>query len=138
MRHPVIALNKVALYFRDRPEVVAVYLFGSYAGGHEKKQSDVDLGVLLEERVVSSKRALETAYTIGLGKLLRKDFHIVVMNDAGEGILAQIFKRGRCIFVQDPETLSRFKMVSYCLIADFSFHRSLMERAFVSRTLRGA
>lgn len=136
MRHPVIAPNKIAAYFGKRPEVVAVYLFGSYASGHEKKQSDVDLGVVLEQRVVSSKRALEAAYIIGLGKLLRKDFHIVIMNDAGEGILAQIFKRGRCIFLQSPEMLSRFKMVSYSLIADFGFHRSLMERAFISRTLK--
>jgi len=130
--------NKIALYFENRPEVVAVYLFGSYASGHEKKQSDVDLGVLLEERVVSSKRALETAYIIGLGKLLRKDVHIVIMNDAGEGILAQIFKRGRCVFIQNLESLSRFKAVSYSLIANFGYQRSLMERAFVSRILGGA
>lgn len=130
--------NKIALYFENRHEVVAVYLFGSYVSGHEKKQSDIDLGVLLEQRMLSSKRDLETAYIIGLGKLLRKDFHIVIMNDAGEGILAQIFKRGRCVFLQNPESLSRFKTVSYSLIADFGYHRSLMERAFVSRILGGA
>jgi hypothetical protein len=48
-------------------------------------------------------------------------------------LLAQIFKRGRCVLQQDPESLSRFKTVSYSLIADFGYHRSLMERAFVSR-----
>jgi len=130
--------NKIALYFENRPEVAAVYLFGSYVSGHEKKQSDIDLGVLLEQRMLSSKRDLETAYITGLGKLLRKDFHIVIMNDAGEGILAQIFKRGRCVFLQNPESLSRFKTVSYSLIADFGYPRSLMERAFVSRILGGA
>jgi predicted nucleotidyltransferase len=130
--------NKIAQYFENRPEVVAVYLFGSYASGREKKQSDIDLGVLLEQRMLPSKRDLETAYTIGLAKLLRKDFHIVIMNDAGEGILAQIFKRGRCVFQQNPESLSRFKTVSYSLIADFGYHRSLMERAFVSRIMGNA
>jgi predicted nucleotidyltransferase len=130
--------KKIALYFENRPEVVAVYLFGSYGRGLEKKQSDIDLGVLLEERSFPGKRDLERTYLIGLAKLLRKDFHIVIMNDAGEGILTQIFKRGRCVYLQNPGTLSRFKTVSYSLIADFGYHRSLMERAFVSRILGGA
>lgn len=131
-------IDKIASYFKKRPEVAAVYLFGSYATGHYNNGSDIDLGVLLEHAMLSRKRDLERAYIVELGTLLRQDFHIVIMNDAGEGILAQMFKRGKCVFLKNPETLARFKTASYSLIADFGYHRTLMENALVSKILREA
>jgi predicted nucleotidyltransferase len=122
-------------YFKSRPEVVAVYLFGSYAQGREKTFSDIDLGVLLNHKFLSSKNNLATTYTVALGKLLRKDFHIIFMNAAGEMLLFQIFKRGKCIFQRKSHSLSLFKTVSYSRIADFGFYRKSMERAFLSRIL---
>lgn len=124
--------HKIARYFENRPEVIAVYLFGSCARGQQNEGSDIDLGVLLERETLPSKRDFERDYLIGLGKLLRRDFHILFMNDAGEGILAQIFKHGRCVFLRNPESLSRFKTIKHSLIADFGYHRKLMEDAFVS------
>ncbi|HVO84380.1 MAG TPA: nucleotidyltransferase domain-containing protein [Syntrophobacteria bacterium] len=128
-------IRKIERYFNDRPEAVAVYLFGSYAGGREKRFSDIDLGVLLEREMLSKQSDLERTYLVGLGRVLCKDCHIVIMNRAGEGILTQIFKHGKCVFLRRPEALSRFKMVSYAMIADFGFNRNLMEKGFLSRIL---
>ena len=127
--------DPIASYFKVRPEVVAVYLFGSYAPGREKPFSDIDLGVLLDHKSLPKKNDLETIYTVELGRQLRKDFHIIFMNAAGEILLSQIFKRGKCIFQRNPRLLSRFKTASYSRIADFGFHRKSMERAFISRIL---
>jgi predicted nucleotidyltransferase len=85
-------VNKIERYFVDRPEAVAVYLFGSYARGREKRFSDVDLGVLLEQQMLSKQNDLEMTYLVDLGRVLREDCHIVIMNRVGEGVLAQIFK----------------------------------------------
>ncbi len=41
-------IERIKSYFEDRPEVVAVYLFGSYAQGYEKSFSDIDLEILLK------------------------------------------------------------------------------------------
>jgi predicted nucleotidyltransferase len=38
----------VAGYFKDKP-VKSVYLFGSYARGEAKEDSDVDLGIILQD-----------------------------------------------------------------------------------------
>src|ERR1700748_1020815 len=38
----------VSAYFKDKP-VKKVYLFGSYARGEAKEDSDVDLGIVLED-----------------------------------------------------------------------------------------
>jgi predicted nucleotidyltransferase len=76
-------IDKIAEYFTEKPEVAAVYLFGSYARGREKQGSDVDLGILLDRDVSSGENELRTTYLTDLARILRKDLHIVMMKDAG-------------------------------------------------------
>ena len=128
-------IKTITHYLEERPEVVAVYLFGSHARGRERPSSDIDLGILVEHGIFMKDTDLKMIYTVDLSRLLRKDSHVVIMNNAGEGILAQIFKHGKCIFAREHEMLSRFKTFTYSRIADFGYHRSLMEKAFVSRIL---
>ncbi len=126
-------VDTIKSYFDRRSEVVAAYLFGSYAQSSEKPFSDIDLGVLLNHESLVQENELSTIYTVDLGRLLRKDFHILIMNKAGEMILSQIFKRGKCIFQQNPRSLSHFKTTSFSRIADFGFYRKPMEKSFLSR-----
>lgn len=44
--------DTVTEYFKDKP-VKKVYLFGSYARGEAKEDSDVDLGVMIERKELS-------------------------------------------------------------------------------------
>ncbi len=125
--------HRISFYLKSRPEVGAAYLFRSFAQGREQSFSDIDLGVLLNYESLSQKSELTTIYTVDLGRLLRKDFHILIMNTAGEMILSQIFKRGKCIFQQNSRLLSHFKTTSFSMIADFGFYRKSMEKSFLSR-----
>lgn len=126
-------IDKMAEYFAARPEVVAVYLFGSYARGREKERSDIDLGILLERDALARENDLRTSYLIDLARILRKDLHIVIMNGAGEGIVGQIFKHGKCIFQRNPRSLALFKTARYSMIAEFGYLRAIMEKAFAAR-----
>lgn len=42
-------LKKIKDYFSRQPDVMAVYLYGSYATGNTHKRSDIDFGVLFEK-----------------------------------------------------------------------------------------
>lgn len=42
------ATDQIVKYFKKKPKVAAVYLYGSYARGDAKKDSDIDLGVVLK------------------------------------------------------------------------------------------
>ena len=125
--------SELIKYFQDRPEIIAVYLFGSYARGRERLKSDVDLGILLDHGSIARAGEISRAYNIELSRVLRKDLHILVMNNAGEEIISQIFKYGACVLNRKPDELSRFKMVKYAMIAEFSHYRNLMEQAFLNR-----
>jgi len=79
-------------YFKDRKEVVAAYLFGSHAVGKARPFSDVYVGVVLTHPFQAQSFDLQNQYTVAMGRQLRRDIHVVVMNTAGETLLKQIFR----------------------------------------------
>ena len=129
-------IEKISLYFIDRSEVIAAYIFGSYAKGRQQMESDIDLGILIDQDNISHQNELKRQYIIDLSRILRKDLHLVIMNSAGEDILAQIFKYGQCILNQNPDLLAHFKMITYVMIADFAYYKNLMKKGFTRRLYR--
>jgi predicted nucleotidyltransferase len=121
---------RVADYCAGKPEIVACYLFGSYAGGRQRQGSDVDVAFLLEASVSRSQYFdSKLDYHNGLARLLRLDIHPVIMNDAGEVLLEQIFSKGITVFTRDPQELSRFRAIRFSMIAEFAPYRNRMEEA---------
>jgi len=129
--------KKIENFFQDKPEVVAVYLFGSYAEKRERGFSDVDIGILINgtnEEFLIEKR---NVYMTKLGRILKKDIHPVILNLAGEELLRQIFLKGKCVLVNDAAKLARFKMVAYVKIAEFIHYRNQMQRGFIKKVMEG-
>jgi predicted nucleotidyltransferase len=123
--------QKITNYFKTRTEVVAIYLFGSYAINKERPFSDLDIGIIFDDDKLENSEMLCTTYQSGLARLTRRDIDLVVMNVAGEGLLKQIFKNGKCILVKNDKKLSLFKMISYSKIADFKYHYTKMQKSFI-------
>jgi predicted nucleotidyltransferase len=117
-------------YFQKRKEVVAVYLFGSHAAGKQRRFSDVDIGVILQNENLPLAFDLQNEYTVNLGRLLRKDIHTVILNTAGEVLNKQVFTKGTCVCANDPGTLSLFKMTRYAMIADFNYYLKMTQAGF--------
>jgi predicted nucleotidyltransferase len=129
--------NKIQEYFRDRPEVIAVYLFGSYAEGHERRGSDVDLGILLERGALANTGDITDEYVVGLGRVLRRDVHPVVLNTASESLLSQVFSKGRLLVVNDSEKLSRFRTNAFSKIAEFGDYKRSAQVGLIRRVMTG-
>lgn len=120
----------IADYCAGRTEIVACYLFGSYAGGRQRQGSDVDVAFLLDASVPQSQYFdLKLTYHNGLASLLRLDIHPVTMNDAGEVLLEQILGKGITVFTRDALELSRFRAIRLSMIAEFAPYRNRMEEA---------
>ena len=83
--------KKITNYFENKEDIIAVYLFGSYASGKVRPRSDIDLAILFDSRYqVMINRRLDN-YLIDLSRILRKDIHLTTMNFASEEFLKQIF-----------------------------------------------
>jgi predicted nucleotidyltransferase len=118
----------IATYCATRSEIVACYLFGSRAVGRERQGSDVDVAFLLDNGIKRDDYfKLKMEYCTGLGSELRLDVHPVVMNDAGEVVLEQIFKKGFPVYGSDSIDCIRFRMHQCSLIAEFAPLRNRME-----------
>ena len=135
MHQNVVPLIKS--YFKQKPEVIAVYLFGSYAKGDEHRTSDVDIGILLQgsDRASAADKRIE--YMVELSKLLKKDIHPVMLNSASEALIRQIFLKGKCILIKDSQELSKYKMMMITRITEFAYYRNMIHSGFVSKVMEG-
>ena len=124
-------------YFKDKPEVVAVYIFGSQATGKKTRSSDVDVGILLDTKNRATEIEKRNQYMVDLADILRKEIHPIILNSAGEELMRQIFTKGDCLLVKNQKKLSLFKMTMIARIADFSYYRNQMQSGLIRSIMEG-
>lgn len=96
-------------YFAEQRHfgVVSAYLFGSHAEERAHRESDIDVGVLLDrERHAERGDRLEARVRMGsdlIAELGCNDVDIVILNDAPPLLGRHIVSRGRRVFVADRE-----------------------------------
>ena len=92
----------------DSEAVASAYLFGSRAEGRAHRESDIDIGVLMNREVLPTrKQRFEASLLLGtrLGAALSTErVDLVVLNDAPPLIARRIVVDGRRIFCREPET----------------------------------
>lgn len=130
-------IQTIRAFFRPRREVLAVYLFGSYAHGFPRPNSDIDLGLLFdgEDRNIIADK-LES-YNNALARILRKEIHLTALNAASPLLLKQVLSKGRCILVNEPKKNAYFQMTALAKIADFGIYKSKFEREFARKLVNG-
>ena len=130
--------ENITTFFENEKNIVAVYLFGSYADSKEGISSDVDLAILFDERERESINQRLDEYLVALSRSLRKDLHLTAMDFASEALLKQIFKKGKCLVVKDTRKLAYFKMIAFTKIVNFNYYHSQMQKGIIHKVLRGS
>lgn len=126
--------SHIATYCAGRPEIVACYLFGSRAAGKERPCSDVDLAILLDYSAAKSAYSRWKMDFYGdIAKIIRMDIHILIMNEAGELALGEVFGEGVRIFERNTELLESFIARKIPLIAEFTYYSELFCNKLVER-----
>ena len=100
---------RIAAHFEDTGSqmIVSVYLFGSRAEGRAHRESDVDVGVLMDREALPTRRdRFDASLRMGveLGSALSCErVDLVVLNDAPPLFARRIVIEGRRVFCRDPE-----------------------------------
>jgi predicted nucleotidyltransferase len=106
--------------FARQAGVVSAYLFGSHAAGVAHRESDVDVGVLLERQPHPTVEARFEKRLELLGELPGAlggaEVDVVILNDAPPGLARRVVLDGTLIFCADPA-------------ADMAFRRDVQLRA---------
>src|SRR3989442_10314521 len=95
-----------------RREVLAAYVFGSVARRRTRRDSDVDVAVLLA-RPLRSSRSLPYRLKLmtDLGSALhRSDVEVVILNDASPWLAHRILSTGRLVFERSASARVRFQV----------------------------
>lgn len=89
----------------SHPHVIAAYLFGSHAEGRPHRESDVDVGVLLDRTRCPSPREpfdAKVALTSDLiAALHENEVDLVILNDAPPLLARRIVIEGRLAYCRD-------------------------------------
>ena len=121
----------IRTYFSKKPEVIAVYLYGSQTTDNQRIDSDVDIGILLRQIDLKREDVLREQVIVELSRILKKDIHPVIMNSASEELLRQIFIKGKCVQTNDSKRRTQFMIVSLCRIAEFGYYRKIIQKGFL-------
>lgn len=95
-------IEKITKYFSRKPQVVAVYLYGSFARGEAKKDSDIDLGVVLVEK--EDYRPFEipqVVFSQDLSELLNKEVEVQDLSACSLEFSHRVLSEGKLIFCLD-------------------------------------
>jgi hypothetical protein len=102
----VVAKVEAALARVEVPGLQSAYLFGSHAEGRAHRESDLDIGILLDRRVHPSAEARFEAALRVSGRLQAalgtSRVDLVVLNDAPPGLGRHVVTTGRRLACADP------------------------------------
>lgn len=89
----------------DERQIIAVYLFGSFAKNSARRQSDIDLAFIFNEKYYREDpfRALQTAelLSVEISQTIEKPIDAVVLNSASLIFAFQTVKNGVCLYESD-------------------------------------
>ncbi|MBM4269354.1 MAG: nucleotidyltransferase domain-containing protein [Deltaproteobacteria bacterium] len=109
--------------FRGRPEVAALYLFGSFAAGMEDSLSDLDLAFLLVDEATAKAEVEEAAdlYLTEIQSLLgTEEISLVALDSAPLTLRYEVVSKGRVLVENDPSRRLAFEVLTEDLFMDFA------------------
>ena len=111
--------GKIRQILSEHDEIVAAYIFGSYARGHARADSDIDIGILLEADMGGS--GMYPARIAGELKEACKtkhDIDVRILNRGSLRFLHQVLK-GKLIFSRDEKKRIDFETSTILGYLDF-------------------
>jgi uncharacterized protein len=107
---PEDLIPALARYFEEHPDlgVASAYLFGSQAEGRAHRESDVDVGVLLQwDRHPTASDRFDMRVRLGsdlIAVVHHNEVDVVILNEAPPLLGRKIIYDGIRVFLGDPET----------------------------------
>jgi len=131
--------DKLTGFLARQPDVRLAYLFGSQARGNAHALSDVDVAVLLAERLSPSEqsRARLDLMSELMTLLHREDVDVVVLNQASLLLRHRVLRDGRLLYAADDSERVRFASETYQYYLDCRYMYDVLDEAMFTRLREG-
>ncbi|MBN1287476.1 MAG: nucleotidyltransferase domain-containing protein [Anaerolineae bacterium] len=121
-------------FAEERPDILALYLFGSRAGGKPHLHSDIDVAVLLPYSMDKGERFRRRLTLIGeLEPRLGAPLDLLVLNDTPSYLAFRVFRDGVLLFERDHGARIDFQVRTMSLYYDEKYYRDYHLRRFIER-----
>ena len=122
-----------------RREIQAAYLFGSVVTGRTRKDSDVDVALLLSPKSVRLK---DLGYRLKVSRELanaigRAAIDLVILNDASPVLAHQVISKGKLVFERSRSARVNYQVRAVNLYLDTEPMRALYRRYLKKRIREG-
>lgn len=102
-------------YAKQIPDLMAVYIFGSFSQGQTHKNSDIDIAFLANEPLADVER-WQLAQQIAI--TLKQDVDLVDLSNCSEVLRFMVISSGELIYKQDKKIIEYYAHQTYCLYMD--------------------
>ena len=124
----------ISEYFKTKPSLVFLALFGSYAKKTANNKSDVDIAVFFQKTHLPSPFTL-ISWREEISALINKDVDLVCLNTASPIIGMQVHKTGKILLLQDEREYAYYQMALFSDYAELKEVRAPMEKDILKRKL---
>jgi predicted nucleotidyltransferase len=121
-------LVRTTALLEGRFPLSALWLFGSEARGHARRDSDVDLAVLFPRPILADQLL---AARLDLEALLGRSVDLVDLRRASPILGRQVVRDGRLLLDRDPVDRHVFAMLLPSRYSDLKIARGAVEKALV-------
>jgi uncharacterized protein len=90
---------------KEKPGISLAFLFGSFAGNHQRPTSDVDVGILFD---LAPNLTTIQDLNDEISSALKREVDLVILNQASPILKMQVLKRGKLIIKRNKREFNRF------------------------------
>ncbi|AAM23974.1 putative nucleotidyltransferase [Caldanaerobacter subterraneus subsp. tengcongensis MB4] len=110
-------------YLQEKYDIKLVYVFGSYAKGTNRKNSDLDIAVLLGGDYTLFEKLELIGDLVEIFK--RDDVDLVILNEANSVLRHQVIKYGKIIFEESEDVRVDFEVKTLREYMDMEYFRKV-------------
>lgn len=102
-------VTKIRNYFSEKPQVVAAYLYGSFAREDAKKDSDIDLGIILSKKEHRPFHLPQAIFADELKKIINREIEIQDLTVCRIDFAHRVLSEGKLIYSGDEKKRIEFE-----------------------------
>ncbi|MDR7871149.1 MAG: nucleotidyltransferase domain-containing protein [Tissierellaceae bacterium] len=111
-------------------DIIFAYIFGSYAQGKMRLNSDIDIAIYLSQKIDVDKYI---DIKMQLTEVCKTEVDLIILNDATPLLKYEIYKNNILLFTRDKDTETRYKVKTLFEFNDMKRYLNLTYDSTIER-----